>query len=297
MLLDMNDRSLPVYKALSSPARLKIIRLLAARPYSIKELSAKLGISQTITLRHVNQLKAAGLLKFTKEGKSKISHLTVDDIKIQFPSQVQASSLSSHKVDIPVGLYTDFQIEPTCGLADLNGFIGKVDEPKYWMAPERRNARIIWFAKGYVEYEVGNFLEPGEQVQMLTLSAEMGSEIPMSNEDWPSDITFTLDGKELGTWTSPGDFADTRGKFTPLWTPAKFNQYGTQVTLIVSHEGTWISGQKISGTTIDDLTPLPSRMKLRIGVARDAKNQGGCTIFGKGFGNYDQEMCLTLYCS
>ena len=33
---------------------------------------------------------------------------------------------------------------------------------------------------------------------------EVSSEFPFSNNNWPSDITFSLNGVELGTWTSPG---------------------------------------------------------------------------------------------
>ncbi|WP_367376947.1 ArsR/SmtB family transcription factor [Levilactobacillus cerevisiae] len=296
MLVDITDKSLPVYKALANSVRLHIIRLLCEHPYSVKGLAEQLGLSQPLTLRHVNQLQEAGLINFTKDGKSKISHISIDEVKMEIPHEVN-STLNSQRIDIPVGLFNDFEIKPTCGLADLNGYIGHVDEPKYFLDSKRMNARILWFTQGFVEYQIGNYLSPSDHVEMITLSAEMGSEIPLSNSDWPSDITFTLNDHLLGTWTSPGDFADTRGKYTPLWTPAQFNQYGTMLTVLISNKGTWIGGKMVSNTTISDLTPLPSRLKLRISVEASAEHVGGCTIFGKGFGNSNQDMYLTMYYS
>ena len=35
-------------------------------------------------------------------------------------------------------------------------------------------------------------------------------------------------------------------------------------------------------------------MRFRIGVPDTAKNIGGMTIFGKGFGNYDQNIRMRL---
>lgn len=116
---------------------------------------------------------------------------------------------------MPIGHYTDYDLKPTCGLATEKDFVGPVDEPKYFMDPKRVDAEILWFTEGYVEYNVTNFLKKDEKLQQFEISLEIASEFPFANDVWPSDITFSLNGIELGTWTSPGDFADTRGKLTP----------------------------------------------------------------------------------
>ncbi len=46
---------------------------------------------------------------------------------------------------------------------------------------------------------------------------ELSSEVPGTSADWPSDITLAINGNDVGTWTSPGDFGDKRGVFTPDW--------------------------------------------------------------------------------
>lgn len=294
MIVDLSNKSLPVFKALASPVRLQIIDLLCHKSYSVKELAVKLGLSQPITLRHVDQLQEAGIISFKREGKNKVSRLCITEVLLKLPV-AEDTSMQSKRTDIPVGSFVDYSVEPTCGLAESTGFIGKTDDPQYFLDPSRMRAQILWFTKGKVEYDVGNFLMPKDKVKMLTLTGEFGSEVPLSNNDYPSDITFTLNGTELLTWTSPGDFADTRGKYTPKWTPAEFNQYGTQLTILISDTGTWIGGNKVNDLTIEDLLPLPRRMKLEIAVKETAEHVGGCTIFGKHFGNVNKDMALTYY--
>ncbi|MTV81669.1 ArsR/SmtB family transcription factor [Secundilactobacillus folii] len=294
MFVDLSKKSLIVYKALASPVRLRIIELLGRQSYSVKELADLLNLSQPITLKHVNLLQKAGVIRFKRVGKNKISYLCITEVVLKLPD-AENNSMLSKQTDIPVGSFVDYSVEPTCGLATSMGFIGKTDDPQYFLDPARMSAKILWFSKGFVEYDVGNFLKPKDKVKMLTLSGEFGSEVPLSNNDYPSDITFSLNGHRLVTWTSPGDFADTRGKYTPNWTPAEFNQYGTQLTILVSNEGTWIGGNRVSNLTINELLPLPRRMKLRISVEENAEHVGGCTIFGKHFGNVDREMALTYY--
>lgn len=117
-------------------------------------------------------------------------------------------------------------IKPTCGLATLQEFIGNVDEPRYFMDTRRMDARILWFTEGFVEYQTPNYLNEDEKAEMIEISMEISSEFPFHNNNWPFDITFYLNDVELGTWTSPGDFADIFGKLTPEWYPDNLNQYG-----------------------------------------------------------------------
>ncbi|HBB6840671.1 TPA: transcriptional regulator, partial [Enterococcus faecium] len=36
---------------------------------------------------------------------------------------------------------------------------------------------------------------------------------------------------------------------------------------------------------------------LRVEVKEEAENIGGCTLFGKGFGNYDQDIKIKMFYS
>lgn len=133
---------------------------------------------------------------------------------------------------------------------------------------------------------------------MIDIVLEASSEFPYSNNVWPSDITFSLNGKELCTWTSPGDFSDTRGRFTPGWWPNDTNQYGILLTIRITKHGVYADGKKLSDTTIDQFREEQSGMwDLKVEVKEDAENLGGVTLFGKGFGNYDQDINFITYYS
>lgn len=294
MILNFDDKSLPIYKALSDRTRLLILRTLSTGPKSTTDLAETCKISKSIVGRHLRRLEDAQLIFFTKSGHNKIANLINQDIAIDIPKNSK-TNMTIRKIDIPVGMFSKFDVKPTCGLADSKGYIGIVDDERSFNDFNRRNAQIIWFSKGYVEYTIPNYLAEADNIKMIVLNAELGSEFPTSNSNWPSDISFELDGHFLGFFESKGDFSDVRGKFTPHWTSKEFNQYGTFVTVIITQNGTYISGKKINSFNISQLLPLPQNLKLRIGVNHQAPHQGGCTIFGKGFGNYNKEMNLTIY--
>ena len=245
---------------------------------------------------HVKKLEEANIIKTEKIGQQKISSLRVDKIDISFPEKI-FNAFDTKETSIPIGHYTNYAIEPTCGLATIHDFIGKVDEPRYFVDPRRMDARILWFTSGFVEYQSPNFLNAEDTLEMLEVSVEISSEFPFSNDNWPSDITFSLNGVELGTWTSPGDFADIRGKYTPDWYPDNLNQYGLLKTIRITKHLTNMNGEPLSDITINDIPKDQDTWHLRIEVKEDAEHVGGCTLFGKGFGNYDQDIKLKVYYS
>lgn len=53
-----------IFKALQCPTRLQILEKLSdGREYTTKEISDELGIKQSITLRHLEELESVGFLK------------------------------------------------------------------------------------------------------------------------------------------------------------------------------------------------------------------------------------------
>lgn len=113
---------------------------------------------------------------------------------------------------MPLGNYTDFQVEPSCGLAvGMNGVIDTFDDPRSFYSTDRQQAQLIWFSRGYIEYRFPNKINPlehpGDELFHGTCS-----EAPGYNAQWPSDITFSVNGTEIGTYTCPGDLGARRGK-------------------------------------------------------------------------------------
>ncbi|MCO6543765.1 MAG: ArsR family transcriptional regulator [Lactobacillus sp.] len=296
MNLDVSAKSLPVFAALDSNVRLTIIQLLSKRKMNVTELAFALNLSNAITTKHLDKLEAANIIKTEKKGKQRVSSLTVDTINIGFPKKVY-TKLNHWHLELPIGQYTNFHVAPTCGLAGQQGFIGKVDNPSYFMNPLRYQAGMLWFAQGFIEYQMPNYLKANKKLFMIELTMELSSEFPFSNNRWPSDITVSLDNHEIGTWTSPGDFSDVRGRYTPSWVYNDMNQYGILKSFRISRHGSFIDGQRSSNTKISDIDLTKPSWTLRFEVKTDSKNQGGCTIFGNKFGNHDQGIKGTFYYS
>ncbi len=106
---------------------------------------------------------------------------------------------------------------------------------------------------------------------------------------------MAVNGRELGVWTSPGDFGDQRGLYTPDWWKLKGSQYGMLKSWRVTPDGAFVDGVKISSLTSKDLNfSAHHSVRVRIEVKPDARHPGGVNIFGRGFGNYDQDIVLRL---
>ena len=112
----------------------------------------------------------------------------------------------------------------------------------------------MWFTRGFVEYQFPNNARlVGKNVSALEFSLELSSEVPGTSADWPSDITIAINGREVGAWTSPGDFGDQRGVYTPDWWKLKGSQYGKLKSWRVTGDGAFVDGVRISALTISDL--------------------------------------------
>lgn len=70
MQLQINEESLPVYEALASKTRIKIIQLLSKK-MNVKDLAKELGVSSAITTMHVKKLEEANIIKTEKVGQQK----------------------------------------------------------------------------------------------------------------------------------------------------------------------------------------------------------------------------------
>ena len=86
-----------------------------------------------------------------------------------------------------------------------------------------------------------------------------------------------------------------RGLLTPDWWFPNWNQYGLLKMLQINKKGTFIDGDRKSDVTIDSfhLTDKSS-IRFRIAVLGSAVNIGGLTLFGKTFGNYNQDINVRI---
>ena len=291
-----------VLRSLASPARIDILRLLSAKgPMNVNEISAALSLPQSTVATSVLALEEAALVETrtvkARKGHQKICSARYDEIAIRFDLESEAPVDDVIEVAMPIGLYTSCAVEAPCGLCSAEGIIGLLDVPNFFLDPKRMQAGLVWFRRGYVEYKFPNNARIlNETIDAIDFTMELSSEVPGTNPDWPSDITLWVNNVAIGTWTSPGDFGDKRGLFTPRWWKLEGSQYGKLKTWTVSDRGAFIDGERVSDVTLADLDIEGHHsIRLRIGIAENATTPGGINIFGRGFGNFAQDIVMRLH--
>ena len=288
-----------VFDALNSEVRITIIELLLTHGALNLDFFAKnLGLSNGAITMHIRKLAEANLIQIKtasgKRGSQKMCHMCVDKIIINIEKDENKQE-KAYKTELGIGHYTNFQASPTCGIVTATGIIGEFDDPRYFSFPQRFNAELLWFSTGYLEYFIPNNLKIGETLTEFQISMELASEAPGYSTHYPSDIYFSVNNVNLGYWTSPGEFNDRRGIFTPDWWFPNLGQYGKLKLLTVNKEGSYIDGMKISDVTVNQLKiDSSSNILFRISAPKECNNQGGLSLFGKGFGDYNMGLTVKL---
>jgi len=288
----------PYLAALASENRLAILELLGDKILNVQQISDELGLSQPTVSSHIQRLEEVGLIATSfrpgQRGTQKSCSSLFDEIVLQLVAEPEAPVAHARELSMPIGAYTGFEVFPTCGLAHRGSIIGLLDDAESFSFPERMNAKILWFARGHVEYTFPRIVPPGAAVTRLDFSAELCSEVAGFDNAWASDISVWINGVEIGTWTSPGDFGGERGRLNPSWWQDRYTQFGSLKNWTVDTHGTYVDGVKLSGVRVQELGLDRGPVRVRLGNRPDAHHIGGVTLFGDGFGNYQQDLVLRL---
>lgn len=300
LLIDPSERQ-DIIKGLASEVRIAILKLLrTGGPKNVNQIAEELLLPQSTVSTNLQILEDAGLINTesqkARKGSQKVCRSAFQEILISFTEPGADRRDDLIEVSMPLGLYTQFEVTAPCGLCSKDGVIGLLDVPDTFLDPDRMKAGLLWFTRGFVEYQFpNNTLLKKAKPKALEFSMELSSEVPGTSPNWPSDIFLQINGVEVGTWTSPGDFGDQRGVYTPDWWKLAGSQYGKLKNWRINGQGSFVDGMKISGVTLDDLLIDQHRsIRMRIGVKEDAEHPGGINIFGHGFGNYDQDIVLRI---
>lgn len=299
--VDAGDGDEPVadvFQALASRTRVAILRYLGNRNVAVNQIARDLNLKPSTATMHITVLERAGLLHTelqpASRGLQKVCARTYDELVFDLPRGPQ-NTRDSIDVEMPIGGFSDFSVEPTCGLVTATGLIGFLDDPASFYEPARLEAQLLWFRSGYVEYRFPNRIRPGAKATSLQLTAEICSEAPLHDLDWPSDIAVWINGVALGEWTCPSDFGGQRGRLTPSWWEEKDSQFGVLKRWLVTGSGTTIDGVRLSTVDLEGLELNAGHpIVVRIGVRPDAENVGGLNLFGRAFGNYPQDLNLRI---
>ena len=216
-------------------------------------MAEALDLPQSTVSSNVQILVDAGLVatksQKARKGSQKICHSTFSEILIAFkdeapgriptaPSRSRCRSASTPAAKSP----------GPAGCARTTALSGLLDVPETFLDPDRMKAGLLWFTRGFVEYQFPNNSKLTDTaVAALEITIELSTEVPGTAANWPSDITLAINGHEIATWTSPGDFGDKRGKYTPDWWKLKGSQYGKLKTWRIDDQGHPADGDRCLG--------------------------------------------------
>jgi len=300
VLMVEGDAALAVAKALASDTRQAMLGLLTHQVLNVSELASAMNLPHSTVSFNINQLQAVGLVSVEVEpgtrGQQKLCSKRYDEVRLRLPGAAIESRPNVISISMPIGSYRHVEAKPTCGLVSESKIIGMLDDSRSFFEPEHVYAQLLWFGgAGYVDYAFPNNLPYGAVPSHLELSMEICSEAPQFNEDWPSDITLWINDKEIGTWTSPGDYGGKPSLLMPSWWQVDRTTHGLLKQWSVGEKGSMIDGVALGAVKIGDLDlPQTNHIKVRLGVKDDARNRGGLNLFGRKFGNYPQDIVMRI---
>ena len=286
------EQQFEIVRGLASPVRVRILRLLRRRgPLNVNQISEALGLPQSTIATNIQILEESELIDTeigrARKGQQKICAARFDEIVIRLDDEETSRQKDVIEVEMPLGLYTSYNVSAPCGLCSTEGIMGVLDVPDLFLDPCRVQAALIWFGRGHVEYKFPN------NAKVLNVTS---SDVPGTNANWPSDISLWVNDVKVGTWTSPGDYGDRRGIHTPRWWKLEGSQYGALTQWHISSKGTFMGAKKLSSVTLAQLQLAEHHsIRLRIGIDDNAAHPGGVNIFGRGFGNHNHDILMRLH--
>ena len=287
--------------ALSVPDRIAILRSILLAPKNLSDISEELNIPISSVSRHIDALAAAGLIFVTyqpgRKGHTKFCSQAIVACTIGFsPVTDPDADRKEYAVEMPIGLFTACDISAPCGMLSREAPIGRFDDPDIFFSPARSGAECLWFESGFIGYDFPSDVLRHRKCRELVFSFEICSETFYYNNNWKSDITVTVNGIELVTFTSPGDFGGRRGKYTPEYWAITSTQFGLLKKIAINEQGVFVDYILIHDRVkIGDLKLQKGKsVQLKIGVKEDAEHRGGINLFGRNFGDYPQAIVMTV---
>ena len=101
----MSEELVDFFKALADSTRLKIVGLLAQRPYSVEELAALLNLKPSTVSHHLARLSEAGLVSAKAEGYYSVYQLEEKALGVKSRSLFSQDDLNAAVADIDLGAY------------------------------------------------------------------------------------------------------------------------------------------------------------------------------------------------
>ncbi len=292
-----------IASALSSPIRVKMLDLLRSRILSVSDLAKACFISISTAMFHVSVLEKAGLIvtEYKKGAKRDvlICNNTIRELNVDlYFRQYETPEKHIFTQAMPVGFFSEANLGSRYAFVSKERLIAQRDNEN-WYSMERSDAQLLWANYGYVLYRFSNEFTANFTAEELSFSLEICSEAPTYRNDWKSDIDFYINGIKAASYRCPGDFGGRRGKYNPPWWPDNCTQYGQLLTITIDKKQTYINGiEQANGITLNALhIEKGNDISFKIESSQKAEYCGGFNLFGKGFGDYPQDIVLQAVCT
>jgi predicted transcriptional regulator len=217
------------------------------------------------------------------------------------PAAARAAQISK---SLQPGQYSAYNVSgPYTGLYRENGSrIGSLDSTQVFGWSDHVQADLLWFCSGWMTWNYSLDIPTQSKIKSLSYTAEVSSEYPGSNLNWPSNLNVSFNGVKAGAWAIPGDPSDSFGyQENHLWNGA--SQYGWLTTWTVDDTGTYLEYKfrkgdapkvKISDVTISDLKIEAGKdISVTLSVPY-SQSGGGLNLYGDTWGDYNYDPTVTV---
>lgn len=276
-------------RGLGSDVRINILNVLGDEPRNVNDIAEILELPQSTVATNILVLEEHGLICTenvkAKKGSQKLCRRPYRELVVRFDDADPASD-GAVEVAMPIGLYTNYEVEPPCGLRTPDGVVGFLDVPDSFLSPERMKAGLLWFQRGWVEYKFpNNSLLRGRAVARLELGTEFWS-------DGGSVVELAINN----TIVDRRSFPAPEGMVDPGSNPWDVDLVqGTLKTWGITADGTFLDGVRVSDVCLDDLDiGSHHSIMVRVGMGEQGDNRGGLRMFGRYFGRNEQDLLLRM---
>ena len=118
----------------------------------MNQLAEELGLPQSTVATNVAILEECGLVQTeiakARKGSQKICSVAFQEIMVRFSSPRREEGADVIEVEMPIGLFTAFEVSAPCGLCSTESIIGYLDVPASFLDPDRMKAGLLWFETG-----------------------------------------------------------------------------------------------------------------------------------------------------
>jgi len=125
---------LNVAKALSSPLRLRMLHVLRQREMNIQNLAKELDILTSTCTMNIQMLEKVGLVKTemvpASRGNQKMCKLIYSEVVLPLVEDEEEQDENTIVINMPIGLYTDFEVHPSCGMISETEIIDYLDSER-----------------------------------------------------------------------------------------------------------------------------------------------------------------------